>query len=203
MVAQLFAIWHVYSLSTVDTQSCMKSSNGHSLKRTFSLYIFIRHTVEKTNKFFLKNEGEKSQGDQFYMKRKVACLKSSDVTNEKNAPLSTWCKADIFIRFSFEHQFLVNYYFSCGHFSRLSHTVCTADMAQSLLYGWSCLSSQLTWLSILISILHKIVHLLLKIVWLVFSENQLTSQHLTFSLAVSYSIIFEGCIISILNYFFL
>lgn len=81
MVVQLFAIWHVYSLSTVDKQSHTKSSNGHSLKHTFSLYIFIRHTVEKTNIFFLKNKGEKSQGDQLYMKGKVTCLTRSDVTN--------------------------------------------------------------------------------------------------------------------------
>lgn len=77
------------------------------------------------------------------MKGKVDFLKSSDVTL-KNAALSTWLKADFFIRFFFEQQFLVNYYFSCGHFSRLSHTVCTADMVQSLLYSWSCLSSRLT-----------------------------------------------------------
>lgn len=107
-------------------------------------------------------------------------------------------KQIFFIRFSFEQQFVVNYYFPCGHFSRLSHTVCTADMVQSLLYSCSCLSSQLTWLSILISVLLMTMHLLLKIVWLVFSWKPVDFST---SLSISHAIIFEGFINSTLNSF--
>lgn len=59
----------------------MKSANGHSLKCTFTLYIFIRHTVEKTNIFFKKEQRTKISRRPTLDERESAFLKSSDVTN--------------------------------------------------------------------------------------------------------------------------
>lgn len=135
------------------------------------------------------------------MKGKVSFLKCSDVANLKMRLYQHIVKLGFLSDSLLNNNFLVNYYFPCGHFLRLSHTVCTADMVQSFLYSWSCLSSRLTWLSILISVLLKTMHLLLKIVWLVFSWKPVEFSTSYLDLSISRATIFERFIISILNSF--